>query len=86
MGIVKVIAGFLAFASISGTAFAGSIRCGTELIQDEQIEPVSRGFVLEKCGPPDDQYGEVLVYRRGHSRFALHFNADGQLREITEEK
>jgi hypothetical protein len=86
MGIVKVIAGFLAFAFFSGAAFAGSIRCGTELIQDEQIEPVSRGFVLEKCGPPDDQYGEVLVYRRSHSRFALHFNADGQLREITEEK
>lgn len=86
MSAVKVVVGLLAVGFISGTAFAGSIRCGTELIQDDQIEPVSRGFVLEKCGPPDDQYGEVLVYRRGHSRFALHFNADGQLREVTEEK
>ena len=86
MIIVKVASGILAFGFISGTCLAGSIRCGTNLIQDDQIEPVSRGFVLEKCGPPHDQYGEVLIYKRGNSRFALRFNAEGQLQEIEEEK
>ena len=86
MSIAKVAALLLAFGFISGTCLAGSIRCGTDLIQDDQIEPVSRGFVLEKCGPPHDQYGEVLIYKHGNSRFALRFNADGQLQEISEEK
>lgn len=86
MSIVRVVVGFLAFGFFSGTAFAGSIRCGTELIEDDQTVPVSRAFVLEKCGPPDNEYGEVIVYKRGHSRYALRFNSDGRLQEITEEK
>jgi hypothetical protein len=86
MSIAKVAVLFLVFGFIGDAANAGSIRCGTHLIQDDQIEPVSRGFVLEKCGPPHDQYGEVLIYKRGNSRIALRFNANGQLQEIEEEK
>jgi|OpeIllAssembly_1097287.scaffolds.fasta_scaffold125506_2 hypothetical protein len=86
MNIAKVAVLFLVFGFIGGTANAGSIRCGTDLIEDDQVAPASRGFVLEKCGPPDDQYGDVLIYKRGHTRFALRFDAEGRLQEIAEEK
>ena len=47
-----VIGSAVAVALAVSTAQAGSMRCGTEIIEDGQLQPLLKAEVEEKCGKP----------------------------------
>jgi hypothetical protein len=64
---------------------AGSMMCGTHLIEDGQINGQSRSEIEEKCGTPDSSSGNELYYEQGNVTYKLHFNDSNELESITEE-
>ena len=69
--------------SMPMSVYADSIRCDGELFQDDQINPVSLGQVIETCGEPKHREGNTLVYEQpGGANMALHFNDAGELENI----
>lgn len=73
------------FVLASQLASAGSMTCGTHMIQDDQINGQSRSDIEEKCGAPESSYGNDLYYKKGNVTYRLHFNDGNQLESITEE-
>lgn len=60
---------------------ADSIRCGTDVIEDEQLQDfVTMEEVIEKCGQPSSREGSTIYYKEKGKR--LHFNPEGQLVSI----
>jgi len=86
---MKTTSGFLTFLLLTisaGSVTAGSIRCEGELLQDDQIKPVTETMVREKCGKPVAEEYHVLTYKtEANVSKVLRFNDAGQLESITEE-
>jgi hypothetical protein len=60
-----------ATVAMSGAAFAQEMRCGNELISGDQIQPLLKAQILEKCGEPTtrdydrwyyQEQGKILVF------------------------
>lgn len=64
---------------------AGSMTCGTHMIQDDQIPGQSRPEVEEKCGTPENSSGDEMYYKQGNVTYRLHFNDGNELESITAE-
>jgi len=73
------------FVLASQPALAGSMMCGTHMIEDGQITGQSRSEVEEKCGPPESSFGNELYYKKDNVTYRLHFNDSNELESITEE-
>ena len=86
---MKTTSGFIAFMLLAisvGSVTAGSIRCQGELIQDDQIKPMTEAQVREKCGKPAAEDFRVLTYKtEANASRVLRFNDAGELESITEE-
>ena len=74
---IPVVIALLASANL---AYAGSIRCGEEVIQDGGENPPTMEEVIEKCGEPTERGLGVLIYRDKNAQ--LEFDDDGQLAVI----
>jgi len=72
------------FVLASQLASAGSMTCGTYMIQDEQNPGQTRAEVEEKCGPPESSSGDEMYYKKDNVRYRLHFNDGNELESITE--
>lgn len=73
------------FVLASQLALAGTMTCGTHMIQDDQIPGQSRSEVEEKCGTPESSSGDDTYYKQGNVTYRLHFNDGDELESITEE-
>ena len=86
---MKTMSGFIAFMCLAisaGGVTAGSIRCEGELIQDDQINPMTEVQVREKCGKPAAEEYRVLTYKtEANVSSVLRFNDAGELESITEQ-
>ena len=78
---------YVTFLSIfcGQAAFAGTMPCGSYLIQDDQIHGQSREEIEEKCGAPQSSQGDNLYYEKENVRYRLQFNDGDVLESITEE-
>ena len=86
MKTTSVFIAFMLLAISAGSVTAGSIRCQGDLIQDDQIKPVTEAQVREKCGKPVAEEYRVLTYKtEGNASSILRFNDAGELESITEE-
>ena len=83
MNLTKVFCVLFALSLVSGATFAGSMRCGTDLIEDGQREPVLRAEVISRCGSPDSESADSLIYKQHGTVYLLRFS-EGELVEITE--
>lgn len=69
---------------VATTAQAGSMRCGSHLISDDQRHGIGRYEVLKRCGEPTERAGDTWIYDQpGKARRALSFGPDGTLRDIS---
>ena len=73
------------FVLASQHASAGSMACGTHMIQDDQIPGQSRSEVEEICGTPESSSGNDIYYKQANVTYRLHFNDGDELESITEE-
>jgi hypothetical protein len=73
------------FVLASPLATAGSMTCGTHMIQDDQIPGQSREEIEEKCGVPESSHGNNIYYKKGNVTYRLHFNDGNELETIAEE-
>jgi hypothetical protein len=73
------------FLLASQQSSAGSITCGSYMIEDGQINGQSREEVEEKCGVPDDRSGNDYFYKQENVTYRLHFNDGDELESITEQ-
>ena len=73
------------FVLASQAASADSMRCGTHVIQDDQIPGQPRSEVEEKCGTPESSSGDDMYYKQDNVTYRLHFNDGDELESITEE-
>lgn len=74
---------FLLPALLIGTSLqvtANEMRCGTQLIFDDQIEPMLKEQVLEKCGEPTEKTYDSWYYQEQGK--VLIFNDNDQLESI----
>jgi len=69
-----------------GTAAAGTMQCGTHLIEDGQVPGQSRLEIRQKCGAPENGDGDNVYYTRGNVSYRLHFNDNDELESITTEQ
>ena len=83
MNLAKVLFMLVALSLVSRAAVAGSMRCGTDLIENGQREPVLREEVISRCGSPESESGDSLVYKEDDTVYVLRFS-EGELVEITE--
>lgn len=61
-------------------ANAGSMRCGTHLIQDGQRNGPSKYEILKKCGEPAEKGWDTWIYDKpGKAAYSLKFGATGNL-------
>jgi len=63
-------------------ASAGSMRCGTHMIQDGGRSGPGKYEVLKKCGEPAGRYGNTWIYEIGGKAYTLAFNDNGILLTI----
>ena len=73
------------FVLASQLASAGTMTCGTHMIQDDQIPGQSRSEVEEKCGTPESSSGDNVYYKQNNVTYRLHFNDGDELESITDE-
>ena len=85
MKVMQTFTGLLILCFGLNVASAGSIRCGTHLIDDGESSGQSRAEVKKKCGTPDSSSGDSLHYKIMNVTYKLHFNASDELTSITEE-
>ena len=64
-------------------AMADTMRCGTQVIDDESHQR----DVLEHCGEPTEKRGSAWYYERGTTQFGVtvHFQPDGEVERIEED-
>ena len=72
------------FVLASQLASAGSMTCGTDMIEDDQRIGQSREEIEEKCGAPESSSGDEVFYKKGNVSYRLHFNDGDKLESITE--
>jgi hypothetical protein len=65
-------------------AIAESMRCGTDMIETGEREPLFRAEVISKCGSADSESGDSLIYKQGASVYVLRFDSDDKLVSITQ--
>ncbi len=85
---MKLMQAFMGFSIVCfglNVASAGSMRCGTHLINDSERTGQSRAEVEKKCGAPKSRSGDNLYYKIGNVTYRLHFNESDQLDSISEE-
>ena len=58
-------------------ALAEDMRCGNQIIQDDQMHPLTTDQVLDICGEPSQRDGERWTYQ--DQRKVLVFNDSGEL-------
>ena len=64
-------------------ASAGSMRCGSHIIQDSQRHGPGKYEVLKKCGEPTERLSDTWIYDKpGRSKRVLRFGPDGKLMRI----
>ncbi len=73
-----LLSALLLGASLQATA--GEMRCGNQLIFDDQIDPMLMVQVLEKCGEPTERRGNEWYYQEQGK--VLIFNDNQQLESI----
>jgi len=73
------------FVLASQLASAGTMTCGTHMIQDDQTPGQSRSDIEGKCGAPESSSGDDMYYKKGNVMYRLHFNDGNELESITEE-
>jgi hypothetical protein len=81
------VSGILAMLP-AASAQAGTLRCGGDIIIDDQLSGQFKEQILEQCGAPTDKNGDDWLYDRtdvGDGVYVLHFNDDGQLESIEEQ-
>jgi len=82
-GLIISLLGILGVVSQSVTA--GSIRCQGHLFEDDQTNPPQKDEVRAKCGKPDEENANKLIYKRaGQVPLVLYFNDAGKLENIRE--
>lgn len=65
------------------TAEAGSMRCGSHIISDDQRHGIGRYEVQKRCGDPTERYGDTWIYDRpGQARRTVRFGPDGTISNI----
>jgi hypothetical protein len=65
-------------------AFAsGSMRCGTHIISSGQRNNTGMYEVLKKCGEPSERFGNTWIYKRGSTKYEVHFNSEGAVTRIS---
>jgi len=78
-GIASAVLMLLAWQPLS----AGSMRCGSQLIQDGGRSGPGKYEVLKKCGEPAFRQGNTWVYDSGSNRRkVLIFDDSGSLNSI----
>ncbi len=53
---------------------SASMKCGTNLISDGRSPGQSKVEVLQKCGKPYSQSGNIWIYVKGRSIYRLRFS------------
>lgn len=76
----KEIVIVLASLSASTAALAQEMRCGNELIAGDQIHPLIKAQVLEKCGEPTEKSHDRWFYQEQGK--ILVFNGNDELDHI----
>ena len=77
---IKVLAFAIAAAGVAAPALAQEIRCGNHLIAGDQMQPLLKEQVLEKCGEPTSKdYNRWFYQQQGK---ILVFNDNGELDHI----
>ena len=69
-----------AAAGLAVPAVAQEMRCGNELISGDQVAPLLKSQVLEKCGEPTEKDFDRWFYREQHK--ILVFNDNDELDHI----
>jgi hypothetical protein len=65
-------------------AFAsGSMRCGTHIISASGRTGTGMYEVLKKCGEPTERFGNTWIYKRGSTKYEVHFNSEGAVTRIS---
>lgn len=85
MGQAKHCIYSLPMVLLNANVMAGEIRCQGQVILDDQIKPVLKHEVLEKCGEPQFKDYDKFVYKHNNVEKILHFNEEGELKTITDE-
>ena len=81
-GVVAAVTLGLGATSVT----AGSIRCQGEVLYDDQLQPVTKAQVREKCGKPEaEDFGRWTYRTEANVTKVLRFNDAGELETITEE-
>lgn len=62
-------------------AYAGTLTCGTYMIQGSSRTPTTKYEVLKKCGEPKYREGDTWVYERSGTSMLVHFKS-GQVTSI----
>jgi len=82
---VVIISLFGLLGTLSQSLIAGSIRCQGHLFEDGQTNPPHKDEVRAKCGKPDEENANKLIYKRvGEMPLVLYFNDAGKLETIRE--
>ena len=66
--------------AVSGTGLAQEMRCGNELISGDQVHPLIKAQVLEKCGEPTSRSQDQWYYEEQGK--ILVFNGNDELDHI----
>jgi len=61
-------------------AMAEDMKCGNQYIEGDQIEPLLKEQVVEKCGEPTSKEGDHWYYESQGK--ILVFNSDGLLMSV----
>lgn len=77
---LKQIGFIAATVAMSSAALAQEMRCGNKLISGDQIHPLLKVQVLEKCGEPTSREGNSWYYQRQGK--ILVFNDNDELDHI----
>ena len=76
----RVLAFSMAAAIVAAPSLAQEMRCGNHLIAGDQIHPLLKEQVLEKCGEPTSKdYNRWFYQQQGK---ILVFNDNGELDHI----
>ena len=77
---IKVLAFAIAAAGLAAPTLAQEMRCGNHLIAGDQIHPLLKEQVLEKCGEPTSKdYNRWFYQEQGK---ILVFDDNGELDTI----
>ena len=76
----KMLAVIAAATALALPATANEMRCGNHLISGDQIHPLLKAQVLEKCGEPTSKDYDRWYYQEQGK--ILVFNDNGELNHI----